>query len=139
MQAIGLSGFVAMVGIGAGPHFAAAIREAGIGLLLGGLVVTFVPLISGLYFGRYVLKIPPILLFGAISGAQTFTAALAAVQEKSGARLRWSATPVPWPSPTSFHDLGDGHRPAGFLMMPGREATQNEMVTPTTGPCSIRS
>ena len=87
MQAIGLSGFVAMVGIGAGPHFAAAIREAGIGLLLGGLVVTFVPLISGLYFGRYVLKIPPILLFGAISGAQTFTAALAAVQEKSGSQV----------------------------------------------------
>lgn len=87
MQAIGLSGFVAMVGIGAGPHFAAAVREAGVGLLFGGVVVTFVPLITGLYFGRYVLKIPPILLFGAISGAQTFTAALAAVQEKSGSQV----------------------------------------------------
>lgn len=87
MQAIGLSGFVAMVGIGAGPHFATALREAGVGLLLGGLVVTFVPLVSGLYFGRYVLKIPPILLLGAMSGAQTFTAALATVQEKSGSQI----------------------------------------------------
>ena len=87
MQAIGLSGFVAMVGIGAGPHFAAAIREAGIGLLFGGMVVTAAPLVAGLYFGRYVLRIPPILLLGAISGAQTFTAALAAVQEKSGSQI----------------------------------------------------
>ena len=87
MQAIGLSAFVAMVGIGAGPHFAAAIRDAGIGLLFGGMIVTFVPLFAGLYFGRYVLKIQPILLLGAISGAQTFTAALAAVQEKSGSQV----------------------------------------------------
>lgn len=87
MQAIGLSAFVAMVGIGAGPHFAAAIREAGIGLLFGGMVVTFAPLFAGLYFGRYVLRIQPILLLGAISGAQTFTAALAAVQEKSGSQV----------------------------------------------------
>jgi putative transport protein len=87
MQAIGLSAFVAMVGIGAGPHFAAAIREAGIGLLIGGMIVTLVPLITGLYFGRYVLGIQPILLLGAISGAQTFTAALAAVQEKSGSQV----------------------------------------------------
>ncbi len=87
MQAIGLSAFVAMVGIGAGPHFTAAIREAGLGLLLGGMVVTMAPLFAGLYFGRYVLKIQPILLLGAISGAQTFTAALAAVQEKSDSQV----------------------------------------------------
>lgn len=83
MQSIGLAGFVAMVGLGAGPHFVVAVKESGIGLLLGGVLVTMAPLLTGLWFGRYVLKINPVLLLGAISGAQTFTAALAALQEKS--------------------------------------------------------
>ena len=87
MQSFGLAGFVAMVGLGAGPHFVPAVRESGLGLLFGGMVVTMVPLLSGLWFGRKVLKINPILLLGAISGAQTFTAALAALQEKSGSAV----------------------------------------------------
>ena len=87
MQSFGLAGFVAMVGLGAGPHFLPAVRESGVGLLLGGIVVTMVPLMAGLWFGHKVLKINPILLLGAISGAQTFTAALAALQEKSGSSI----------------------------------------------------
>ena len=87
MQSFGLAGFVAMVGLGAGPHFVPAVRESGLGLLFGGMVVTMVPLLAGLWFGRYVLKINPILLLGAISGAQTFTAGLAALQEKSGSAI----------------------------------------------------
>ena len=87
MQALGLSAFVAMVGLSAGPHFLPAIREAGVGLFLGGIVVTMTPLIAGLYFGRYVLKSNPLLLLGGLSGAQTFTPGLAAVQEKSGSSI----------------------------------------------------
>ncbi len=87
MQSFGLTGFVAMVGLGAGPHFLPAVRESGLGLLFGGVVVTMVPLMAGLWFGRKVLKINPILLLGAISGAQTFTAGLAALQEKSGSAI----------------------------------------------------
>ena len=83
MQSLGLAGFVAMVGIGAGPHFVAALRESGLGIFFGGIVVTMTPLLTGLWFGRKVLKINPLLLLGAISGAQTFTAGLAALQEKS--------------------------------------------------------
>lgn len=84
MQSFGLAAFVAMVGLGAGPHFMDALRQSGVGLFFGGLLVTMTPLLLGLWFGRKVLKIDPLLLLGAISGAQTFTAALAAVQEKSG-------------------------------------------------------
>jgi putative transport protein len=87
MQSIGLAAFVAMVGLGAGPHFLPAVREAGLSLFLGGMVVTLVPLIAGLYFGRYVLKTNPLLLLGGLSGAQTFTPGLAAVQEKSGSSI----------------------------------------------------
>jgi putative transport protein len=87
MQSFGLAGFVAMVGIGAGPHFVEGVRQAGLSVLLGGMVVTLMPLIVGLYFGRYVLRINPLLLLGALSGAQTFTPGLAAVQEKSGSSI----------------------------------------------------
>lgn len=83
MTSLGLAAFVAMVGLHAGPIFLHALREAGLGLLLGGMAVTMVPLFAGLYFGRYVLRIPPILLLGALAGAQTMTPGLAAVQEKS--------------------------------------------------------
>jgi putative transport protein len=84
MIALGLAAFVAMIGLGAGPHFIQALREAGLGLFLGGIVVTSVPLVVGLYFGRYVLKLDPVLLLGGIAGALTMTAGMAGVQEKSG-------------------------------------------------------
>ena len=84
MTALGLAAFVALTGLHAGPIFFDALREAGIGLFLGGIVVTLTPLLVGLYFGRYVLRMNPILLLGALAGAQTFTAAMAAVQERSG-------------------------------------------------------
>ena len=87
MQSYGLAAFVAMVGLGAGPHFVDAMREHGLGLFAGGIVVTMTPLLTGLWFGHKVLRISPLLLLGAISGAQTFTAALAALQERSGSSI----------------------------------------------------
>ena len=42
------------------------------------------PQLMGLLIGRYVLRMNPLLLLGALAGAQTMTAALAALQEKSG-------------------------------------------------------
>jgi putative transport protein len=87
MSAIGLAAFVAMIGLGAGPHFVEALREAGIGLFFGGIVVTLIPLFFGLYFGRYVLKLDPLLLLGGMAGALTMTAGLAAVQERSGSTV----------------------------------------------------
>lgn len=87
MQSFGLAAFVAMVGLGAGPEFFSAIKEAGLGLLVGGMFVTMIPQVAGLYFGRYVLRLNPLLLLGGLSGAQTFTAGLAAVQEKSGSPI----------------------------------------------------
>ena len=55
MCSLGLAAFVAMIGLSAGPHFIEALREAGVGLFFGGIVVTLAPLVAGLYFGRYVL------------------------------------------------------------------------------------
>src|SRR5215467_4761106 len=83
MKSIGLAAFVAMVGLKAGPIFVSAVKEYGYILFLGGIVVTLVPLITGLFFGRYLLKLKPVLLLGGLAGAQTMIAGVAAVQEKS--------------------------------------------------------
>jgi putative transport protein len=84
MQSVGLAGFVAMIGLKAGPIFLQALREVGVSVFLAGVVVTLSPLVVGLLVGRYVLSLNPVLLLGAIAGAQTMTAGLAAVQERSG-------------------------------------------------------
>jgi putative transport protein len=83
MTALGLAAFVAMTGLHAGPAFMPALQEAGLGIMLGGVAVTLTPLLVGLYFGRYVLKMNPILLLGTLAGSLTMTAAMAAVQERS--------------------------------------------------------
>jgi putative transport protein len=87
MTSLGLAAFVAMTGLHAGPIFVEAVREAGIGLLIGGVFVTLIPQVAGLYFARYVLKMNPLLILGGLAGAQTMTAGLAAVQERSGSPI----------------------------------------------------
>jgi putative transport protein len=84
MTSLGLAAFVGLTGIHAGPVFLSALKEAGLGLLLGGMVVTLAPQLVGLAFGHFALRMNPILLLGGLAGAQTVTAAMAAVQERSG-------------------------------------------------------
>ena len=84
MTSLGLSAFVGLTGIHAGPIFLSALREVGVGLLFGGMVVTLLPQIVGFLLGHFALRMNPILLLGALTGSQTVTAAMAAVQERSG-------------------------------------------------------
>src|SRR4051812_20585154 len=87
MRSMGLAAFVAMIGLKAGPIFISAVKESGYLLFLGGIVVTLVPLIAGIWFGRYVLRLDPVQLLGGVAGAQTMIAGVAAVQEKSGSPI----------------------------------------------------
>lgn len=96
MISLGLAGFVGMTGMQAGPHFLDAIQDSGLSLLLGGVVVTLVPLASALYFGRRVLRLRPILLLGACAGAQTQTPALAAIQDSADSRIAVLGYTVPY-------------------------------------------
>lgn len=85
----GLTAFAAVVGLLAGPKAIHAMQEHGVTLVLAGLFVTLVPPILTLYFGRYVLKLHPMLLFGGLAGAQTEAAAMNTILEESQ-----SQTPV---------------------------------------------
>jgi putative transport protein len=87
MTSLGLAAFVGLTGIHAGPIFLSALRDSGIGLLLGGAMVTLLPQIVGFCIGHFVLRMNPILLLGALTGAQTVTAAMAAIQERSGSSV----------------------------------------------------
>lgn len=96
LTSLGLAVFVASVGMQAGPLFIEAVKELGVQLFFCGLVVTLAPLFVGLYFGRYVLKMHPVILLGALAGAQTYTGGMAAVQEKSKSRVAILGYTVPY-------------------------------------------
>ncbi|MCL6679148.1 aspartate-alanine antiporter [Sphingomonas sp. RG327] len=87
MNTLGLNVFIAIVGINAGPGFVQGLIEEGISLFLWGIVATSIPLVAGLYLGRYVFKFHPAILFGVVAGARTTTAALGMVQEEAKSKV----------------------------------------------------
>jgi len=80
-ESIGLAGFVAVVGLNAGPDFVVGLRTSGPSLLLAGVVTVLVPHLVGVGVGRWVFKMQPGVLLGVCAGAGTATPALAAIQE----------------------------------------------------------
>ena len=79
----GLNLFIACVGLTAGPKAVQALQTSGISIFLAGIIVTLTPMIIGLLFGKLILKLNPVLLFGALTGAGTITAALNALKEEA--------------------------------------------------------
>jgi putative transport protein len=84
MTALGLAAFVAMTGLHAGPLFISALQTTGLGLLLGGIIVTLTPILAGLAVGHWIFRMNPVLLLGGVAGAMTMTPAMAALQERGG-------------------------------------------------------
>jgi uncharacterized transporter YbjL len=80
---VGLCVFIGVVGLTAGPSFIAGLQKAGISPGLRG--PRFGPAASyvGILFGRYVLKMEPLIVLGACAGAGTITAALRAIQDEA--------------------------------------------------------
>jgi putative transport protein len=93
---IGLAVFIGVVGLAAGPDFVAGLRRTGASLLVVGFVVAVIPHVAALLFGRYVLKMNPVILLGACAGAGTVTAALRAIQDEAGSRLPVLGYTVPY-------------------------------------------
>ncbi|MDP8214299.1 MAG: TrkA C-terminal domain-containing protein [Candidatus Euphemobacter frigidus] len=86
---LGLNFFIACVGIAAGPRALDALRTAGINIFLAGVCLTSIPHILTWIFGLYAIKLNPVLLLGAMTGAGTCTAAMNSVKEDAK-----SAVPV---------------------------------------------
>jgi aspartate-alanine antiporter len=83
----GLNGFIAAVGLSIGPQALAAIETQGLSLLVAGATLTIMPLLVATLFGKLVLRMNPVILCGALAGAQTNAAVLNAVNDTSGSTL----------------------------------------------------
>ena len=66
------------------------------GLILVGLVAAVLPHTVAILFGRYVLKMSPLIVLGACSGAGTITAALRAVQDEARSSVPALGYTVPY-------------------------------------------
>jgi putative transport protein len=93
---VGLTVFMACVGLAAGPSFFSGLQKSGISLVLVGLVIAVFPHVVAILFGRYVLKMNPVIVLGACSGAGTVTAALRAIQETAKSELPALGYTVPY-------------------------------------------
>jgi putative transport protein len=87
MNSVGLNIFIAIVGISAGPGFVNGLRTQGISLFLWGALATTIPLILGMYVGKYIFRFHDAILLGIISGARTTTASLGLVCDRAQSQI----------------------------------------------------
>lgn len=93
---VGLCMFIGIVGLSAGPGFVSGLQRTGLSLALVGLISALLPHTLGILFGRYVLKMDPLIVLGACAGAGTITAALRAVQDEAQSSIPALGYTVPY-------------------------------------------
>jgi putative transport protein len=97
---VGLTVFIAIVGLMAGPHAVEAYETSGgayfASIFVAGAIVTIVPLTLGTIAARYFLRMSPLMTLGGLAGAQTCTPGLNALREASGSNVGSLAYTVPY-------------------------------------------
>ncbi len=78
LRQLGLLLFLAEVGTSAGKNLVATFQESGLAMFGVGAIITLVPMFVALIVGRYMLKINPLDMMGAITGGMTSTPGLVA-------------------------------------------------------------
>jgi putative transport protein len=81
LMELGLMLFMAGVGLNAGGGIVAALADVGPRLVIGGVLVTLLPPLMAYLVGRWLLRMNPALLLGAVTGAMTSTPAMNVVTE----------------------------------------------------------
>ena len=87
MNSVGLNIFIAIVGIASGPAFVAGLQKLGFSLFTWGVVATTIPLILGMFVGKYIFKFHDALLLGIVSGSRTTTASLGMVCDAAKSQI----------------------------------------------------
>jgi len=87
MNSVGLNVFIAIVGISSGPKFIAGLQQLGFGLFLWGIFATTLPLVLGMYVGKYLFRFDDAIVLGAVSGARTTTASLGMVNDRAKSQI----------------------------------------------------
>ena len=93
---VGLCLFIGVVGLSAGPSFFSGLQNTGLSLVAVGLVSALLPHTIGILFGRYVLRMNPLIVLGACAGAGTITAALRAIQDEFNSSVPALGYTVPY-------------------------------------------
>jgi putative transport protein len=97
---LGLTVFIAIVGLTAGPHAVEAYLLRGGGffasIFFGGMVVTMVPSLVALATGRWIFRMNPLMVLAGVTGAQTCMPGLNALREASGSNIGALGYTVPY-------------------------------------------
>jgi aspartate-alanine antiporter len=96
LKDFGLAVFVACIGLATGPEAFRQIVRYGVALPVAGIAVALVPGLFCLYYGKYVLKIHPVILIGALCGRQASTPAINAVTLSAGNNVPVLGYTVPY-------------------------------------------
>src|SRR5262249_31282862 len=83
-------------GLAWGPGFVTGLQTTGISLVVVGFICALIPHTVAILFGRYVLRMEPLILLGACAGAGTITAALRAIQDEAQSRVPAIGYTVPY-------------------------------------------
>jgi putative transport protein len=87
LMELGLVLFMAGVGLGAGAGIVEGFKSAGLQLILGGVIVTLVPVLVAYFIGRKFLNMNPAILLGSITGSMTSTPSLNVVTEAAKSEI----------------------------------------------------
>ncbi len=98
LEGIGVDLFVTTLGLSVGPALVAALSEGRrtLEVLMLGIVCATVPTLVSWIVGLYVLKMDPIVLAGAVSGARNSTTAMKAISDKAKSSMPAFGYPVPY-------------------------------------------
>lgn len=96
LTSVGLTAFVAVVGISSGPGFVQGFQQLGAKLFIAGIIATSIPMILGVYIARYVFKFHPAIVLGVCAGARTTTAAIGQITETAKSQVPALGYTVPY-------------------------------------------
>jgi len=96
LSSVGLTTFIAVVGITSGPGFVAGLKSLGVALFIAGVVATSLPMIIGIYLGHYVFKFHPAINFGCNAGARVTTAAIGQITEAAKSQVPVLGYTIPY-------------------------------------------
>ncbi|MEN8687168.1 MAG: hypothetical protein AB1Z51_00835 [Desulfuromonadales bacterium] len=83
LMELGMLFFMTAIGLKAGHGIVAALEQSGVALIAAGMLTTVIPVVFCYFFGRKVLKINPVLLLGALTGAMTSGACLSIINKEA--------------------------------------------------------
>ena len=90
---VGLTVFMACVGLAAGPSFFSGLQKSGVSLVFVGVVIAILPHAVSILFGRYVLKMNPVIVLALVPAQGRSPLRFARSRKRRRATSRPSVTP----------------------------------------------